>query len=76
MHIQNFVKLYPFVLKMLSGKEILMSTMGHHSVTILPKMTGSNPNLDLVNINAYTQFVEILSTWSQDIERKRNSDAN
>ena len=32
----------------------------------------NNPNIDLVNINAYTKFAEILSKFSQDIERKRN----
>ena len=34
-------------------------------------MTGNNPNLNLVNINAYTKFGEILSTCSPDIERKQ-----
>ena len=33
-----------------------------------------NPNLDLVNINAYTKFGKIPSICSQDIERKRNYD--
>ena len=33
-----------------------------------------NPNLDLVNINAYTEFAEILLMWYQDIERKSNYD--
>ena len=40
------------------------------------KMTGNNPNIDIVNINAYTKFGEILSFSSQDIELKRNSDIN
>ena len=39
-------------------------------------MTGNNPNLDHVNINAYTKFREILSTCSQDIEQNQNSDVN
>ena len=34
-------------------------------------MTGNNPNLGLVNINEYTQFGQILSISSQDIEWKR-----
>ena len=34
----------------------------------------SNPNLDLVDINAYTKFGEILKICSEDIERKRNTD--
>ena len=36
----------------------------------------NNPNIDLVNINAYMKFGEILSICSQDIERKRKSDVN
>ena len=34
----------------------------------------NNPNLDIVNINAYLKFGEILSICSQDIEQKQNSD--
>ena len=65
-------KLYPFVLKILSGNEILISIKGQNSVTNVRK-TGNNPNLDLVNINAYINFGEILSICSKNIERKRNS---
>ena len=36
----------------------------------------NNPNLDLVNINAYANFGQIPSICSQDIERERNSDIN
>ena len=36
-------------------------------------MTANNPNLDIVNINAYIKFGEILSILFQDIERKLNS---
>ena len=39
-------------------------------------MTGNNPNIDLVNINASTKFGEILSICSQDIERKQNFGVN
>ena len=38
------------------------------------KMMCNNPNLDLVNINAYTNFGQILSICSQDIEQKQNYD--
>ena len=51
--------------------------MGHNSVTNVPKMmhfNRMNPYLDLVNINAYTKFGQILLISSQDIEWKRNSD--
>ena len=60
----------------MSGNENLTSIKGHNSVTNLRTMTVSNSNLDLVNINAYTQFCKILSICSQDIERKGNSDIN
>ena len=39
-------------------------------------MTANDHNLDLVNINAYIKFGEILSICSQDIKWKRNSDPN
>ena len=35
-------------------------------------MSCDNPNIDLVNMNAYLKFGEILSISSQDIERKQN----
>ena len=34
----------------------------------------NNPNLDLVDINVYTKFGEILSICSQDIERKQHDE--
>ena len=76
MSIQNFVGFCQFVLKILSGNEILTSIKGHNSVKILQKMTGNNPKLDLVNVHVHTKFGQILSICSQDIERKRNSDVN
>ena len=30
-----------------------------------------NPNLDIINVNVYTKFGNILSIGSQDIERKQ-----
>ena len=39
-------------------------------------MSCDNPNIDLVNMNAYIKFGEILSISSQDIEQKRNFDIN
>ena len=76
MCIQNLVVFCEFVLKILSGNEILMSIKGRNSVKILRKMTGNNPKLDLVNVDVHTKFGQILSIRSQDIERKRNSDVN
>ena len=37
-------------------------------------MICNNPKLDLVNINAYIKFAEILSICSQDNEQKWNYD--
>ena len=39
-------------------------------------MTGTNPKLDLVNVDAHTNLNQILSNCSQDIVWKRNSDVN
>ena len=36
------------------------------------KMTCNNPKLDLVNMTAYINFGENMSSSSKDIERKRN----
>ena len=76
MCIQNLTRFCRFVLKILSGNEILTSIKGHNSVKILRKMTGNNPKLDLVNDDLHTKFGPILSFCSQDIELKRNSDVN
>ena len=73
---QNLVRFCQFILKILSGNEILTSIKGRNSVKILRKMTGNNPKLDLVNDDVHTKFGRILSIRSQDIERKRNSDVN
>ena len=76
MCIQNLVRFCQFVLKILSGNEILMSIKGRNSVKILQIITGNNPKLDHVNVDVHTKFGQILSMRSQDIERKRNSDVN
>ena len=40
-------------------------------------MTGKNPiDIDLVNINAFIKFGQILSVFSQDSELKRSSGIN
>ena len=36
--------------------EILTSIKGHNSVANLRKMTLYNPNIDLINVNVYTNF--------------------
>ena len=72
MHIKRLVRFCQFVLKVLSGNELVTSIKGHNSVKSLQKMTGNNPKLDLVNADVHTKFGQILSTCSQDtcIERK------
>ena len=54
----------------------MTSIKGRNSIKILRKMTGNNPKLDHVNADLHTKFGQILSIYSQDIERKRNSDVN
>ena len=70
MHKQNLVKFYLLDLKMLSKNENLISIKGHNSVTSFQNNDRYNPNLDLVNINAQTEFSQILSVSSQDIKQK------
>ena len=70
MCIQNLVGFCQFVLKILSGNEILMSIKGRNSAKMLRKMTGNNPKLDLVNVDMHKKFGQILSSHSQDNERK------
>ena len=53
---------------------ILTSVKCNSSMTNARKMIGNNPTLDLVDINPYTKFGEILSICSEDIEQKRKSD--
>ena len=56
----NLVGFCQFVLKILSGNEILTSIKGRNSVKILQKMMGNNPKLDLVNVDVHTKFGWIL----------------
>ena len=76
MCIQNLVGFCQFILKILSGNEILTSIKGRNSIKILQKMTGNNPELDLVNVDVHTKFGQILFICFQDIERKQNSEVN
>ena len=39
-------------------------------------MTGNNPKLDLVNVDAHKKIGQILSICSQGMARKQNSDIN
>ena len=71
MHMQNLVKFRQLFLKILSGNEILISIKGRNSVINLQTLTHKNPNLGLVNINAYAKLGQIPSICYQGIERKR-----
>ena len=72
----KLVKFCQLVLKVLSVNEILALIKGHYSGTNVRKMMCSNPNVDLVNMNAYIKFGDLMSICSQDIERKRNFGIN
>ena len=76
MFIQILVIFCQFILKLLSGNNILTSIKGRNSVKILRKMTGNNSKLDHVNVDVHTNFGQILSIHSHDIVRKPNSDVN
>ena len=59
---KNLVRFCQFVLKILSGNEILASSKGRNSVKILRKVMGNNLKLEF-----------IYQIWS-DSERKQNFD--
>ena len=74
---KRLVRFCQFILKILSGNEIFLTSIkGRNSLKIYRKITGNNPKLDIVNVDVHTKFGLILSIRSQDIERKRNSDVN
>ena len=56
MCIQNLVKSVHWFIKILSGNEILTSTKGYNSVANMQKIVLYNPNLDVINVNVYTNF--------------------
>ena len=72
----KLAKFCQFVLKTLSRNKILALIKGHNSGANVQKMTCNNHKLDLVNMIAYIKYGEILSIYSQDIERKRNFGLN
>ena len=63
-HMQNLIKFHGLVHKILSRNEILTLSKGHNYVVNLQKWTRNNPNFDLVKINAYAKFDQILSMRS------------
>ena len=69
MHMQNLIKVYEFVNKILSRNQILTITKGRNCVGNLRKLTNNNPDLELVKVDAYARVDQILWICSQDIER-------
>ena len=53
---QNFVNFRLPIQKILSINEILTLVKGHNSVIFFCNLKHNNPNLYLVNINAYAKF--------------------
>ena len=76
MHVQNVIKFYKFILKILRGNEISTSVKGHNSVINLWKHMRYNLNLDVFSINTYIKFGKSQSIISQDIEWKWYADIN
>ena len=76
MCLQSLVSFCPFVLKILSKNEILISIKGRNYVANLQKTMIYNINVDLVNDNVYTKFGLNRFICFQDIEQKLNSDVN
>ena len=75
MCVYNFVRLCPFMFKILIKNQILTSIKGRRSVKNWRKLTLYNPNVDLVMIMCIYLF-KILFIHSQDIEQNPNSDVN
>ena len=61
--VQNLVKFYPLVLKILSGNEILRSIKGRNSVANLRNLKLYNPNLDLINVNEHTSIHNLVKFY-------------
>ena len=74
MHRQTLVRIHLFILKILSGNKILILFKDHNSVINKQKLMLNNPNIDVVNIDAYAKFGQNPFIRSLDIEQKRNSD--
>ena len=76
MHLQKIIKIHGLVHKILSINEISTSIKAINSVENERKIFFYHPNLDLVNINAYTKFDRNPHINSQIIEHKQNSDVD
>ena len=54
--ITNLFKFCPLILKILRGNEILTSINGYNYITNVQKIVLYNPNLDVINVNVYTNI--------------------
>ena len=61
----NFVKFHPFILKILSGNEILTQIKGHKYLIDLCKSTHNDPNSNLAIINVYVNKSKRISDVSK-----------
>ena len=52
--------------KILNGIEILAFIKGNNTGSSVRKMICNNPKVDIINMNAYIKFDEILSICSQE----------
>ena len=68
-HRQNLVHIHLFILKILSGSEILILFKGRNSVMNRRKWMLNNHKLDVVSINDYVNLGQNPFIRSQDIER-------
>ena len=65
---QELVKFCPFILKIWSKNQILVSIKGRNPVANLRKTTIYKTNIDLVNDDVYTKFGLILLIGFKDID--------
>ena len=69
-NIQNLIEIHKLIHKILSINKMLTSIKGHDSVKNQQKIMCCRNNMDLVYINAYTQFYQKSSICSEDIQEK------
>ena len=70
MHIASLVEIPFYLLKLSSGNENMGVSWAHNFVKIWRNLPISNPNSDLLNMNAYSKFGENPLLFTQVIVRK------
>ena len=71
MHLQNFIKIHQLVHKILSINKISISIKGHNSVRNERNNCSIIPSPHFVNINAYTNLIEIHKLIHKIFEHKK-----